>query len=145
MMIARSVVAAFIGLAAVSSTAALDLATMPEAEIAALQGRLADAGCYRGAVDGVAGRGTQGALDLCPLMDLMLRIETGRHTALLGSMDTSADGSLLVTGSDDKTVRLWRLLEGRLERVRMPIGVDHACRVNAVAISPDGTVVAAAG
>ena len=43
-----------------------------------------------------------------------LRIEAGMHTAAVRRIDISADGKLLVTGSDDKTVRLWSLPDGKL-------------------------------
>jgi WD40 repeat protein len=51
-----------------------------------------------------------------------------------------------VTASDDKTVRVWSLPEGRLMRVlRLPIGEGNIGKAFAVAISPDGTIVAVGG
>ena len=146
MVLIRTLLLAVLGIVASWPAAALDPSAMSTDEIVSLQRRLADAGCYRGAADGVAGRGTLAALDRCPLMDPMLRIEAGRHAAILRSLDLSADQSRLVTGSEDKTVRLWHLPDGKLERVlRVPVGGGNEGKVNAVAISPDGTVVAAAG
>ena len=37
----------------------------------------------------------------------MLRIETGRHTAMIRQIAADAQGRWLATASDDKTLRLW--------------------------------------
>jgi WD40 repeat protein len=59
----------------------------------------------------------------------------------LVSMSVSADGTYLVTGEDDRKVRL-----GTINPLRQ-IGVvgEHNARVKAVAFSPDGRYVASAG
>ncbi len=76
----------------------------------------------------------------------MLRLETGMHTAVIRRMDIDRAGRLLVTGSDDKTARLWDLQTGGLLRVfRLPIDAGNEGKVFAAAISPDGAVVAAGG
>ena len=55
-------------------------------------------------------------------------------------------GKVLVTGSDDKTARVWSLPQGKLLKVlRPPIGAGSAGWVYAVAISPDGKTVAVGG
>jgi WD40 repeat protein len=75
-----------------------------------------------------------------------LRIETGMHTAPINRIDADAAGRFLVTGSDDKTVRVWDLGSGRLLRtLRPPIGEGEEGKIYAVAISPDGELVAAGG
>src|SRR5262245_4055418 len=52
----------------------------------------------------------------------------------------------MATGSHDKTVRLWRLPEGKLLRtLRRPIGPGNDGHVYAVAMAPDGSWVAAGG
>jgi WD40 repeat protein len=74
-----------------------------------------------------------------------LRIEAGMHTETIFRLDVDAAGRYLVTGSDDKTVRVWDLRSGQLQRVlRPPIG-KYDGKIYAVAISPDGGTVAAGG
>jgi WD40 repeat protein len=64
------------------------------------------------------------------------RIEPGGHTAPIKRIDTDAAGRILVTGSDDKTVRLWSLADGTLLKIlRVPIGGGDEGKVYAVAIS----------
>ncbi|KHD07258.2 hypothetical protein PN36_24860 [Candidatus Thiomargarita nelsonii] len=76
----------------------------------------------------------------------ILRIDTGMHTAIIKKMDVDAAERYLVTGSDDKTVRVWSLSDGRLLRVlRPPMGKGHEGKVYAVAISPHGETVAVGG
>jgi WD40 repeat protein len=73
----------------------------------------------------------------------ILRIETGKHGAKINRIDTDAANCFAVTASDDKTVRVWSLPEGRPIRVlRLPIDQGNAGKAYAVAISPDGTTVA---
>lgn len=75
-----------------------------------------------------------------------LRIEAGMHIGAVKSIDVSADGRFMVTGSEDKTVRLWSLPDGRLLKVfRVPIGPGDGGAVRAVAISPDGLTIAVGG
>lgn len=75
-----------------------------------------------------------------------LRIDGGMHTATIRRLDVSADGKILVTGSEDKTVRVWSLPDGQLLRtLRLPVAPGDPGKVYAVAISPDGKLVAAGG
>ena len=75
-----------------------------------------------------------------------LRLETGMHTALIRRIDVDRAGRYLVTGSQDKTVRVWDLGDGRLLRtLRIPIGSGDLGKVYAVALSPDGDTVAVGG
>ena len=76
----------------------------------------------------------------------LLRIEAGMHTTIIRRAATDAAGRYLATSSDDKTVRVWDLASGRLLRVlRPPIGHKQEGRLAAVAMSPDGELVACAG
>src|SRR5262249_48396132 len=56
------------------------------------------------------GERTKGAPEQRPF----LRIEAGTHTSFIQAIGLSRDERRMVTGSTDKTVRVWRLPEGRL-------------------------------
>ena len=89
-------------------------------------------------------RGQVGAAD--PSTTPMLRLETGMHTASIRRIGVDAAQRYLVPGSHDKTVRVWELASGSLLRtLRLPIGVGDEGKIYAVALSPDGSTVAAGG
>jgi hypothetical protein len=75
------------------------------------------------------------------------RPETGMHTKVIKRIDVDAKERYLVTGSLDKTVRVWSLLDnGKLIQIlRPPIDKGNEGKIHAVAISPDGETVAAGG
>ena len=76
----------------------------------------------------------------------VLTLDPGMHTTRINGADVSATGAYPVTGSDDKTVRVWAAQTGRLLRtIRLPQGPGPVGRGFAVAISPDGALVAAGG
>jgi WD40 repeat protein len=73
-------------------------------------------------------------------------VDTGMHTAIINRAAVDAKGVYAVTGSDDRTVRIWSVSDGKLLRtIRMPVGPGDIGKVYAVAISPDGNLVAAGG
>lgn len=85
-----------------------------------------------------------------PAKEPILVIETGMHTAPITKISVDAKYRYLVTGSPDKTVRVWELRRGvphaqPLRVLRPPIGEDQEGRIQAVAISPDGSHVACGG
>ncbi|MBI5552655.1 MAG: caspase family protein [Desulfobacterales bacterium] len=76
----------------------------------------------------------------------LLQLETGMHTAPIFRIDLDRAQRFMVSGSQDKSVRIWDLESGRLLRtLRVPQGPGSIGKVYGVAASPDGTVVAAGG
>ena len=76
----------------------------------------------------------------------VLRIDTPMHTGMVRRLAVDWPRNRLVTAGDDKTIRIWRLPKGRLERVlRVPIDAGHEGKLFALAVSPDGRTVAAGG
>ena len=69
-----------------------------------------------------------------------LTVQLG-HSRAVTSLSLSADGRLLLTGSDDRTARLWAIAGGR--ELRRFLGQQS--NVTAAALSPDGSLVATGG
>ena len=83
-----------------------------------------------------------GAAENAPL----LRIETGTHTASIRSLAVDADGQIMLTASDDKTARLWRLSDGQpIGVLRPPIGPGNEGKLYAAALTPQGDLAAVGG
>jgi WD40 repeat protein len=73
-------------------------------------------------------------------------MEMGMHSTWIKCIAVDAKNEFLVTGSQDKTLRLWELSTGRLVKVfRPPIGEDPMGMINDVAFSPDGKIIACGG
>ena len=75
-------------------------------------------------------------LDPRPEPPLWLRSLEG-HTDRVWAVAVSPDGRFIVSGSDDRTVKVWELESGRLLRSLE----GHTGRVRAVAVSPDGRFI----
>jgi WD40 repeat protein len=76
----------------------------------------------------------------------ILKIETGMHTAPIIKIAIDGWERYLVTGSHDKTIKVWDLKTGKLiKTLRHPIGNGKEGMIYAVAISPDGRHIAGGG
>jgi WD40 repeat protein len=75
-----------------------------------------------------------------------LVIDPGMHTNGIRSVGADADGRWVVTGSYDKTVRVWSSADGALLRtIRLPAGPGAVGQGWYVAMSPDGALIAVGG
>ena len=82
------------------------------------------------------------ALPTAPL----LRIETGRHTAFIHALALDEVAGKAYSASEDKTIRVWRIADGRLlDTFRVPAGLRAEGQLYALALSPDRRTLAAAG
>jgi WD40 repeat protein len=74
-------------------------------------------------------------------------MEVGAHTAGIWSIALGPSNRILVTGSEDKTVRVWDIAgRGELLRIlRPPVGDGEEGQIFAVALSPDEGTVACGG
>ncbi len=77
----------------------------------------------------------------------ILRLEVGTHNAGVWGLALDPSNRILVTGSEDKTARLWDISgRGELLRVlRPPVGEGEEGHIFAVALSPDAKTVACGG
>jgi WD40 repeat protein len=76
--------------------------------------------------------------------EALLRLDPGGHTALVRKLLITPDGKL-VTASDDKTIRIWNPKTGREERkILGQLGPGHG-KIFAIALSPDGKLLASGG
>jgi WD40 repeat protein len=77
----------------------------------------------------------------------ILRVEVGTHNAGIHDIAIDHANRILVTGSEDKTVRVWDISSrGELLRIlRPPVGEGEEGLIFAVALSPDAATVACGG
>jgi WD40 repeat protein len=81
-----------------------------------------------------------------PSREPQLRLELGFHAAKITGMATDAEGRIVASAAQDKTVRVLDAKSGKLIRVlRPPIGDEMEGELYAVAVSPDGKIIACAG
>jgi WD40 repeat protein len=71
-------------------------------------------------------------------IDIQLVRTLKGHTAEVRSVSFSPDGRLLASGSEDGTIKLWRVSDGSLVRTL----TGHAREVDSVSFSPDGRLLA---
>jgi WD40 repeat protein len=79
--------------------------------------------------------------------DPILRLEVGTHHASIFSLALDPANRILVTGSEDKTVRVWDVSSGGklLRTLRPPVGPWEQGHIFAVALSGDTGTVACGG
>ena len=81
-----------------------------------------------------------------PMNRAFLRMNTDMHQAMINRISIDAKERYLLTGSTDKTMKMWNIASGKLIRTfRFPISDGNEGRINAVALSPDGRFAAAGG
>src|SRR5690606_5914497 len=68
------------------------------------------------------------------------------HNARINNIHFTADGSRIVTVSEDKTIKIWELESGRmLRKFESQIGQGPEGMFYASALAPDGNTLAVAG
>ena len=77
----------------------------------------------------------------------ILSVEVGTHNAGIMRIAMDPSNRILVTGSEDKTVRVWDISgRGELLRIlRPPVDAGNVGEIKSVALSPDGGTVACGG
>jgi WD40 repeat protein len=100
-------------------------------------------------------RGFAAALGVCALTVAsaeplpstpIMRVDTGRHSAFIHALVLDERSGRFYSASEDKTVRVWRIADGRpLDTFRLPAGERAEGQAYALALSPDGTTLAVAG
>lgn len=93
----------------------------------------------------VAATAASGADAPEPVRTPFLMIDTEMHVGPVTRVTSDAAGTLIATGSTDKSVRLFAAADGRLQRkVHLPLGEDRIGAITGLALSPDGRRLIAA-
>jgi WD40 repeat protein len=75
-----------------------------------------------------------------------LMLDTGGHMSLIKGVSFTPDGKQLVSGGDDKVIRVWDWQAGRTVRtIRGQVGIGSEGTLFSVVLSPNGKWLAAAG
>lgn len=81
-----------------------------------------------------------------PPQEPMLRIAGEQHVAPVHAAATTADGAIIATAGDDKTIRLWRAADGALiDVIRIPIAPGEDGLLYSLAFAPSGKILLAGG
>lgn len=76
----------------------------------------------------------------------ILQIDSGGHMAMIQGIFFTNDGKMLISVSDDKTVREWNIASGKTIRIlRGQIGPGHEGKIFAAALSPDNRWLSVVG
>jgi WD40 repeat protein len=86
-------------------------------------------------------------LALAQTTEPILRVEAGAHNGIIYEIAMDPSNSILITGSEDKTARIWDISRGGklLLTLHPPIGEGEEGQIYAVGLSPDGGTVAIGG
>jgi WD40 repeat protein len=90
---------------------------------------------------------SEGAYSSGVSQEPILRLDVGTHNAGVWNLALDPSNRVLVTGSEDKTARVWDI-SGRGELIRVlrpPVGEGEEGHIFAVALSPDAKTVACGG
>ncbi len=126
---------------------AADLAARPDSLASQLAGRLVDLSSP--GIDRLFAQIRDRAPRpwICPVRPALasagelLQRDRPRHDGVLRALAVTPDGKRLVSGGDDRTVRVWDLASGRLQHTLH----GHSDSVRAVAVTPDGRRIISGG
>ncbi len=80
------------------------------------------------------------------LSQLQLMLDTGGHSAILKGVAFTRDGRYIVSAGNDKVIRIWDWRKGEtVRRIRGDVGQGPEGKIYAMALSPDGKLVAVGG
>ena len=92
----------------------------------------------------IASAGGHNTIKLWDLRDNTVKDLTG-HTDKVNSVAFSPDGKLLMSGSEDSTIKIWDVSQGQNIETHEPITIRMPFPVHTVAFHPDGQLLATSG